>query len=121
MGETLNKSIQKSTDLQDPFLKYLSLEIGKLERHQERVSGFETAIRLEVTLRDKWKTRAKNYGQLKKGINIDYDNDEEALAGLHYKKELKNHEELVLHSLQQRLICKVEQELFTFSGFSNVK
>ena len=70
MGETLNKSIQKSTDLQDPFLKYLSLEIGKLERHQERVSGFETAIRLEVTLRDKWKTRAKNYGQLKKGINI---------------------------------------------------
>ena len=99
----------------------MSKEIGKLERHQERVSGFETAIRLEVTLRDQWKRRARNYGQRKKGINVDYDNDEEALAGLLYKKTLKNHEELALHSIQQRLICKVEQELFTFSGFSKVK
>ena len=94
----------------------MSLEIGNLERHQERFSGFETAIRLETTLRDKWKTRARNYGQRKKGINIDYDNDEEALAGLHYKSELKNHEELLLHTLQQRLISKLEQELFTFAG-----
>ena len=43
------------------------------------------------------------------------------LAGLNYKKELKNHEEYVLHRLQQRLISTVEQELFTFSGFSKVK
>ena len=99
----------------------MSLEIGKLERHQERISGFETAIRLEVTLRDQWKRRARNYGQRKKGINVDYDNDEEALAGLNYKKELKNHEELVLHTLQQRLISNLEQELFTFAGFSKVK
>jgi hypothetical protein len=108
-------------ELQDPVLNDLSLQIGKLERHQERFSGFETEIRLEVTLRDKWKTRARNYGQRKKGINVDYDNDEEALAGLNYKKELKNHEEHVLHSLQQRLISTVEQELFTFSGLSKVK
>ena len=52
------KSIQKSIELQDPFLKDLSEEINKLEKHQETVSGFETAIRLETTLRDKWKTRA---------------------------------------------------------------
>ena len=117
----LVKSIQKSTDLQDSFLNDLSLQIGELQRHQERFSGFETEIRLEVTLRDKWKTRARNYGQRKKGIKVDYDNDEEALAGLNYKKELQNHEEYVLHRLQQRLISTVEQELFTFSGFSKVK
>ena len=99
----------------------MCFEIAKLETHQERVSGFETAIRLEVTLRDQWKRRARNYGQRKKGINVDYDNDEEALAGLNYKKELKNHEELVLHTLQQRLISNLEQELFTFAGFSKVK
>ena len=119
IGETLVRCIQKSTELQDPFLKDLSEEISKLEKRQEKVSGFETAIRLEVTLRDKWKTRARNYGQRKKGINIDYDNDDEANAGLHYKKTLKNHEELILHRIQQRLISKLEQELFTFAGFSS--
>ena len=73
--------IQHSSDLQDYFLNDLSLQIGKLQRHQARFSGFETAIRLEVTLRENWKTRARNYGQLKKGIKVDYDIDEEALAG----------------------------------------
>ena len=91
--------------IEDPFLKDLSVQIGKLQRHQERFSGFETEIRLEITLREKWKTRARNYGQLRKGINVGYDIDEEALAGLNYKKELQNNEESMLHSLQQR--CEI--------------
>ena len=86
------KSIQNSIELQDPFLKDLSEEINKLEKHQETASGFETAIRLEASLRERV-----------------------------FKRMLKDREELMLHRIQQRIISKVEQELFTFAGFQKVK